>query len=99
MWKEVEMLMGQSSQNAYKLALLEADKILDYVMKKKMFAGTTMGERLKYAVYKYPDLKPVWRAHILRNKIAHETAFTVSSGQARDAIKEFKNALVRLGAL
>ena len=98
-WKEIEMLMKQSSINGYKLAILEADKLLDHTMKSLMYSGENMGQRLKFACHKYPDLQPVWRAHIMRNKIAHDVNYRVTRKNSVDAIKEFKKALIRLGAL
>ena len=58
-WQEIEVLMKQSSDNAYKLAILEADKLLDHTMKSLMFSGENMGQRLKYACHKYTNIRPV----------------------------------------
>lgn len=98
-WAEIEVLMKQSSENAYKLAILEADKLLDHTMKSLMYSGETMGQRLKYACHKNPQLRPVWKAHIMRNKIAHEAGYRIRRNEAQFAIREFKKALRDLGAL
>ena len=37
-----------------KIAVIEADRLLDNVLKSLLIPGETMGERLKMAAYKYP---------------------------------------------
>jgi len=82
-----------------KLALLEADNLLDSGLKSIMMPGETLGERLKVAGYKYPNLKNVWWAHKLRNQLAHESSFQISQRQARQALDEFERALKTLNIL
>lgn len=54
--------------------LMEADKLIDYVMQKRNFRGNTLGERLKYSKNKFDrrQYSQIWEAHKIRNKIAHE---------------------------
>ena len=82
-----------------KSAVTDADKLLDYVMKTKGYRGATMADRLRSAG---PDLKnrdAVWRAHKLRNVIAHEVNFDLVATQAQDALRGFEHGLRDLGAL
>jgi hypothetical protein len=81
------------------LAILEADKLLDLALKSMMMPGKDLGERLKAACHKYPNVRQVWAAHIVRNKIAHETDFHVSKGMAHKALRQFKKAFRELGIL
>jgi hypothetical protein len=82
-----------------KLAVIEADKLLDSALKSLAMPGMTLGERLKFAQYKYPELRDVWFAHKIRNQLAHEASFHLDAGMARSALKAFRRALERLGAL
>jgi len=97
-WVEVRKTSEQGVMGA-KLALLEADTLLDVGLKSMMMPGETLGERLKVACYKYPKLQNVWWAHKLRNNLAHDASFQLSTRQARQAIDEFERALKTLNVL
>lgn len=97
-WVEIRATSQQSVMGA-KLALLEADTLLDAGLKSMMMPGNTLGERLKIACYKYPKLRSVWWAHNLRNNLAHDASFQLSTSQARNAIDEFERALKLLNVL
>lgn len=98
-WAEVERMAAASGDMNHKLAIIEADKLLDTALKALAMPGTSLGERLKFAQYKYPDLREVWFAHKIRNQLAHEASFRLDAGMARSAIRAFKKALERLGAI
>ena len=98
-WSEIESLIKQEGEMSSKLAIMEADKLLDYTLKSMALPGETLGERLKFACYKYDKLKKVWWAHKVRNEMVHESSFKLDKGTARRAIDEFKRALQELGAL
>lgn len=98
-WINIEALLERNDEMSYKLSVLEADKLLDHVLKSMGCGGTNLGERIKLMSYKYPKLRNVWGAHIVRNKIAHEASYHLSRNSARAAIAQFKNALQELGTL
>lgn len=97
-WAEIEKNAEHGIMGA-KLAVIEADKLVDGVMKSILIPGETMGERLKAAQYSYPDIRKVWSAHKLRNQLVHDSTFEISHGQAKRALKEFHEALKTLRAL
>jgi hypothetical protein len=97
-WAQIRQTSQQGLMGA-KLAIMEADTLLDSGLKSMMMPGETLGERLKVASYKYPKLKNVWWAHKLRNSIAHEASFQISSYQAKQALDEFEKALKTLNVL
>lgn len=94
-WKQIRETSTQGLMGA-KLAIMEADTLLDSGLKSMMMPGETLGERLKVACYKYPKLRNVWWAHKLRNQIAHEATFQISQRQAAQALDEFEKALKTL---
>jgi hypothetical protein len=97
-WAEIEKSSGQGIMGA-KLSVIEADKLLDGVLKSMLIPGETMGERLKAAQYSYPNIRNVWSAHKLRNQLVHDSAFEITSGQARRALRDFREALRTLHLL
>ncbi|MBU0648708.1 hypothetical protein KJ969_01195 [Patescibacteria group bacterium] len=98
-WEEVEQMIKKPGEMTDKLAILEADKLLDQVLKSMAMPGQTMGERLKVASYKYSELSKVWWAHKLRNQLVHEASFSISHGNAKSAIRAYARALKQLGVL
>lgn len=95
MWTEIEKMSEHGLMGA-KLAVVEADKLLDTILRKMHFPGETMGERLKTAAYKYPNISHVWGAHKLRNQLVHDATFEISARQAKSAVRDFHSALKTL---
>lgn len=81
-----------------KHALLDADKLLHVVLKKKGYQGS-VGEQLKKAGKLFTNINDVWSAHKLRNRIAHELDVKLSLGDRNFALRTFERALKDLGAL
>ncbi len=85
------------SFNAHpKHAILDADKLLDFALKKHGFNGS-LGEKLKKSGSKFSNLNGLWNAHKLRNRIAHELG-DVNKNEAKNALYQFKRALNDLGS-
>jgi hypothetical protein len=98
-WDEIERLVSSGEHMALKMAVLEADKLLDHALKAMAMSGNTLGERLKFAAYRYPNIREVWWAHRLRNSLAHEPTFRLEKHTAKRAIKEFERALRMLNVM
>ncbi|PIQ78191.1 hypothetical protein COV82_01695 [Candidatus Peregrinibacteria bacterium CG11_big_fil_rev_8_21_14_0_20_46_8] len=77
-------------------SIIEADKLLAYVLRKKGYVGT-LGEMMKKARPLFSDNNGIWRAHKLRNRIAHEVDHEVRPREAMQALSSFKRALCDLG--
>ncbi len=97
-WIEIRKT-GQQGLMGAKLAIMEADTLLDSGLKSMMIPGDTLGERLRVAAYKFPNIKSVWWAHKLRNQLAHEATFQITTRQANQALDEFEKALKTLNVL
>ncbi len=98
-WAEVERMAEAGGEMNVKIAVMEADKLLDHALKAMAMPGKTLGDRLKFAAYRYPKIRNVWNAHRLRNSLAHEASFYLDPGLARRAIRDFKEALQTLTLL
>lgn len=97
-WKEIQKTSDQGLIGA-KVAIIEADKLLDHVLKAMMMPGETLGERLKMATYKYPNIRNIWPAHKLRNQLVHESSVNISVRQAKGALNDYESALKMLNVL
>ncbi|MBI2630986.1 hypothetical protein HYW73_02090 [Candidatus Nomurabacteria bacterium] len=85
--KTLNYIFSQESSD-WKLAIIEADAILENLMEDMGFLGETLGDRLKSANQQnFPQLTKAWEAHTIRNKIAHEgLAFELSHFEAKRII-------------
>lgn len=97
-WHEIERA-ATSGGLGLKGAISEADKLLDYVMRGQGVAGDTMAERLKHTESRLSNKEAVWRAHKLRNHLAHEAGFEAVSSHVRESIRAYEHALKDLGVL
>lgn len=98
-WADVEALMKRGDVASHRLAVIQADAVLELALKVKGFPGATTGERLKLASRKHRELKKTFWARSVRNKIVHEAGTELPINEARRAIAEFEDALVILGAI
>lgn len=97
-WLRITQNAG-STPESWQFAVMSADKLLDTALKERGAKGNNLGERLKNGKHLFSSIDQVWRAHKLRNRIAHENGVIVTKNQASDALKIFKKALTDLGAL
>ena len=93
MWKEIEDLDP-------KMAVIEADKLVDAVLKRANVSGNSMADRLR-RVQKLVSRKvynDMWEAHKVRNRLVHEMAHQLNSADSANAIWKMKKFLVDIGA-
>ncbi len=97
-WATIEA-MAAGGGNGLRQSVSEADKLLDHVLRQSGASGDTMADRLRASQNRLTDRNSVWRAHKLRNALAHEVGFDLVPSQAREALADFERALKDLGAL
>ena len=98
-WLTIEQSLKKDEPATYVVCIMEADKLLDYALKQRGFKGETMGERMKAAQTTWKDANVVWKAHNLRNQLAHEQNVQLRYDQTRGALACFKQGLKDLGAI
>lgn len=95
-WREITAMQA-SGASGLKNALIEADKLLDYVMIQKGFSGETMGDRLKSGGGAFSNLNAIWGAHKLRNQMAHDIEHDMVPEQFKQAIATLGQGIRDLG--
>jgi len=99
-WQEVREHIKSTNAAEWRFAVIEADKILDDLLKKAKYPGDTFGERLMLMQPgDLATLDNLWSAHKLRNTIAHNPDYQVSYAEAREAIENYEKAIRELGEL
>ena len=71
---EIEELLRSDNQIELRHAVMEADKLIDWILKKKGYSGVTFADRLRSAKKDIPEhiYNNIWQGHKIRNQIAHE---------------------------
>lgn len=95
----IENRLNKNNSATFMKTVIDGDKLLDKAMNEMGIPGKTMGERLKRSKDKFSDINAVWRAHKLRNALAHEDDLEISYKQAQAALAIYKQALKDLGAI
>lgn len=99
-WQQVETHAASDSPNEWRLAILEADIILDELVFEKFGElGDTLGDRLKkIARGNFQTIDKAWEAHRIRNAIAHEgSSFEISERDLRHALNLYKAVFEEFG--
>lgn len=96
-WAEIKTQATQPGRG--KSAVMEADKLLDHVLKSTGARGETMADRLRDRDSRFSNINAIWTAHKLRNAFAHEMGFEAAQSQISDAMTSFERGLKDLGAL
>mgnify|MGYP001575540338 CR=1 FL=1 len=102
-WLKIEEQASFGKPSNYRSAVIDADKLVDFVLRKMYPADETMGERLKSAKDKFINYYEIydglWFAHKVRNEIVHNVNFELPSVEVRNILDKFKAGLDRLGAI
>jgi hypothetical protein len=96
---ELQAHLDSDNPNDWKLAIIEADIILDDTLKRQGYAGPTLGDRLKsISPESLHSIDDAWQAHKVRNQIAHAGAdFVLTQKIARETIMQYERVFKELG--
>ncbi|MBU1255438.1 hypothetical protein KKE74_01480 [Patescibacteria group bacterium] len=98
-WQIVLDKLESVEKDSYKMAVIEADKIFDDIIKRIGYKGDDMGERLKQInPAQIANIDEIWQAHKLRNRLVHEPGFQINQFQAKRSIEIYQRAMEDLGA-
>jgi hypothetical protein len=98
-WAKITGRLEVGIESEYKLAVIEADSILNDILKRMGFGGETLGERLeKLTVATLPNLEQIWEAHKIRNNIVHDPDYRLTLDEARRVLSIYEQALRDLQA-
>lgn len=91
-WQRVLDHIGSANPGDWRLAIMEADIMLEELLDKLGYQGDGIGEKLK-AVEKsdFTTVDMAWEAHKVRNQIAHEGSdFLLNEREAKRIISLFE---------
>lgn len=92
-WGHIQVLMKTTNPSDWRLAILEADIMLDEFLRASGYHGETIGEMLK-SVEKsdFLTIESAWEAHKVRNRVAHDGSdYLLNEREAKQAIAHFES--------
>ena len=87
-WERICNHIDSKNESDWRLAILEADIILDEMLESMGYHGETVSDKLKKIESSdFTNLEKAWEAHKVRNSIAHEgNNFTLNEREAKRVI-------------
>ncbi len=100
-WSEIQHHIVENDPHAWKIALIEADIMLEEILNNAGYVGATIGEKLKSAnSTSFSTLEDAWEAHKVRNQIAHEGGdFVLTKKVAQETLTRFERVFREFGAI
>lgn len=99
-WNTIVYHFSSANPNDWKVAIMEADIMLDELVQGLGYPGENLGERLKaIRIQDFPTLQSAWEAHKIRNKIAHEPGYQLSEREKELARKNFEQVFRNAGLI
>jgi len=92
-WHYIQTLIESPNESDWRVAIIEADSMLEESLREKGLSGNTVSELLEAAKDSgYRNIQDAWGGHLIRNQIAHDGSdFPLSQVEGRRAIKMFQN--------
>jgi len=92
-WVKTKARLETGKESEYKLALIEADDLLDDILKKMGYKGDNLGEKLSKMDYSVlPSLDSVLVAHKIRNSVVHNVDSKLSKEEAKKSLDIYGKA-------
>jgi len=83
-WQEVLRRLDTGVESEYKLAIIEADRMLDNALKRMGYPGVDLEERLgKLNSVILPNIEEIYQAHKSRNNVLHDPDYKLELTEAK----------------
>ncbi len=99
-WREILNKFNSGSPDSRKLAVIEADKLADEILKRLGLEGEHMADRLERVGPEDLDsLEGLWRAHRFRNNLVHSPDFSPAAHEFKSALDDYEKLFKEVGIL
>lgn len=98
-WQKTKARADTGLESEYKLAVMEADSMMDDILKRMGYSGETLGERLKaLTAATILNIEEIKEAHKIRNSIIHDPDYRLSLDETRKVLAMYEQAFRDLQA-
>ncbi|MBM3257208.1 MAG: hypothetical protein FJY98_02670 [Candidatus Liptonbacteria bacterium] len=99
-WEAVMRRFDLNSPEAMRFSILEADILVDAILKDSGLEGENLADRLaKVTPESIQSLNQLWKSHRLRNKLAETSEYELSAEEAQSAIQGYEAFLKEIKIL
>jgi len=99
-WRKIVSRLDTGLESEYKLAVIEADNMLDDILKRMGYGGENLGERLeKITEATLPNMDEIQNSHQIRNDIVRIPDYKLSLDDTKKALALYEKALQNLEAI
>ncbi|MBZ9577794.1 hypothetical protein KJA13_02015 [Patescibacteria group bacterium] len=93
-WAKITKRLETGKEAECKLAVIEADSLLNDIFKKMGYSGETIGEILKQLdSTTLPNIEQIWEAHKIRNNVVHDPDYHFTLDEAKKTLIIYEKAL------
>jgi len=97
-WMIIQKYMEGKEEALWRIAILEADNLLNELLIDRGYVGETVSDKLKNA--RFSTINLAWDVHRIRNRIAHEgSKFVLAEIVARKTMATFEAILIEFKVL
>ena len=90
-WQKIQQRLATTSESEYKLAVIEADGMLNDILLRMGFHGETLGDRLKILTPAIiPNVHDVLQAHQTRNNVVHDPDYRLTLEEAQRTLEIYQ---------
>ncbi len=99
-WITIQSRLAKGDEANIKLAVIEADRMLDKLLYFIGYRDKDMADKLRQLTSaQISNLEDIWLAHKVRNRIVHEHEYHLTRSEAESAIAAFEKAFKELEVL
>ena len=99
-WKNVIRRMKTNNPSNWKIAIMEADQLMDEVIKSSGYRAATIDERYKQVEPEvFPMIDQLREAHQIRNRIMREPDFAITKDESLRVLRIYQQAFKENGLL
>jgi len=92
-WMAITKKLESKKESEYKLAVIEADSLLEGILKKMGYKGETLSEILEQVdASVLPNINEVKEAHKIRNNLAYDPDYHLTQELAEKTLSAYENA-------
>ena len=97
-WGKIKKRLEKDNEAEYKLALIEADKMLDDILKRMGYGEETLNEKLKrLSLSDVSNLEELLKANEICQNIVHDPDYRLNKEKAGEIISIFEKSFKDLG--
>lgn len=100
-WDAIQVRISEQNPESWRIAIIEADIMLEEMLADAGYVGKSIGEKLKSAnTTSFTTLQDAWEAHKVRNEIAHAGSdFILTQRTAQETLVRFERVFREFGVI